>query len=89
MKERWEKLRVYGWYALGTLVAVDAITFASLYVVLSSGVDVIGAMRSVLQRLPMNTESVECKPRSGVCNHHTHTEFFSPPTRLDGGLKGC
>ena len=33
------KLRVYGWYGVGTLVAIDAVTFGAVYVTLSSGVD--------------------------------------------------
>ena len=33
------KLRVYGWYGVGTLVLIDAVTFAAVYVTLSSGFD--------------------------------------------------
>ena len=61
LKERWQKLRVYGWYALGTLIAVDAITFGALYGTLSTGVDVVGGLRTFLQWLPMDTESGECE----------------------------
>lgn len=55
LRARWTKLRRYGWYGLGTLAAVDAVTLGVTYSALSSGVDVV----QLLQALPMPTEWLE------------------------------
>jgi hypothetical protein len=40
MKALWLRWKKYGWYGVGTLAAVDVVTLASVYVALSSGVDI-------------------------------------------------
>ncbi len=39
LKALWTRWKKYGWYGVGTLVAVDVVTLGSIYVALSSGVD--------------------------------------------------
>jgi hypothetical protein len=57
LKRRVVELRRFGWYGLGTLVAIDVVTLGSIYSALSSGVDVV----RLLQALPLPTEYLEGK----------------------------